>query len=176
MPNITALARVSGTEGVLTWQPYTLDTSKGFLTKVEVAYQRALTSTNMCPPIESAKVITVAVNQTVYPASSLIAEEEYCFAVRAWTSAGSSGFSTQQILPREYLHGLIVIIKLKLVTNDDFVFAVSNPSLFQVRFQLPPGVFCTEYIVSPSLGTYALVVFYNTLCLRRGVLHQRLLT
>ena len=36
--------------------------------------------------------------------------------------------------------------------NHNFfsLFAVSNPSLFQVRFQLPPGVFCNDYIVSTS--------------------------
>ena len=101
MPNITALARVTGTDGVLTWQPYTLDTSKGFLTKVEVAYQKAAPNIKVCPSIEGAKVIIVGVNQSTYRFSDLVAEEEYCVAVRAWTAAGSSGYSTQQILTRE---------------------------------------------------------------------------
>lgn len=101
MPNITALARLTGTEAVLTWQPYTLDSSKGFLTKVELAYQAVPVTSKQCPSIDTAKVISIPVNQSMYNFQDLEPEEEYCVAVRGWTSMGTSGYSTQQRLPRK---------------------------------------------------------------------------
>ena len=101
--NITALARLSGTRAILTWQPYTLDTSKGFLTKVEVAYQIIPVTSTRCPSLDSAKVISVNINESRYTFTDLQAEDEYCVAVRAWTARGSSQYSEVQRLPCKLL-------------------------------------------------------------------------
>lgn len=103
MPNITALARLSGTRGILTWQPYTLDTSKGFLTKIEVSYLVVPVTSSRCPSLDNAKIIRIEVNESRYTFTDLQAEEEYCVAVRAWTATGSSPYSEVQRLPRKYI-------------------------------------------------------------------------
>ena len=91
MPNITALARLSGKRGVLTWQPYTLDTSKGFLTNIEVYYQSVPVTSTGCPSSldRSAKIIQVGTNESRYVFTELLAEEEYCVAVKAATAVGN---------------------------------------------------------------------------------------
>ena len=91
VPNITALARLSGKRGVLTWQPYTLDTSKGFLTNIEVYYQSVPVTSTGCPSLldRSAKIIRVGANESRYVFTDLLAEEEYCVAVRAGTAIGN---------------------------------------------------------------------------------------
>ena len=115
VPNITALARLSGTRGILTWQPYTLDTSKGFLTKIEVSYLIVPVTSIRCPSsLDSAKIIRIEVNESRYTFADLQAEEEYCVAVRAWTATGPSPYSEVQRLPRKYIiiEGLGLICKL----------------------------------------------------------------
>ena len=91
VPNITALARLSGKRGVLTWQPYTLDTSKGFLTNIEVYYQSVPVTSTGCPPSldRSAKIVRVGTNESRYVFTELLAEEEYCVAVKAGTAVGN---------------------------------------------------------------------------------------
>ena len=91
VPNITALARLSGKRGVLTWQPYTLDTSKGFLTNIEVYYQSVPVTSTGCPSSldRSAKIIRVGANESRYVFTELLAEEEYCVAVKAGTAIGN---------------------------------------------------------------------------------------
>lgn len=101
MPNITALARLSGTDAIVTWEPYTLDTAKGFLTKVELAYQSVPVTTRDCPAFNNQKVITINVNQSAYNFNDLQAEKEYCVAVRASTAIGSSEYSVRRKLPCE---------------------------------------------------------------------------
>ena len=101
MPNVTALARLSGTDAIVTWEPYTLDTAKGFLTNVELAYQSVPVTTRDCPAFSNPKVITINVNQSAYNFTDLQAEEEYCVAVRASTATGSSEYSVRQKLPCE---------------------------------------------------------------------------
>ena len=107
VPNITALARLSGTRGVLTWQPYTLDTSKGFLTKFEVSYLTVPATVTGCPSsLNNAKIIRVEVNETRHIFTELQAEEEYCVAVKAWTAAGQSPSSEVQRLPCKFIEKL----------------------------------------------------------------------
>ena len=148
-PNITALARLSGTRGILTWQPYTLDTSKGFLTKLEVSYLTVPATSTGCPSsLNNAKIIRVGVNEIRYIFTELQAEEEYCVAVKAWTTAGSSPSSEVQRLPCKF-----IIVEYNFVDHgmsfcNHLTTAVSEATLFQVRFQLRDGVFCNSYIVS----------------------------
>jgi hypothetical protein len=104
VPNITALARLSGKRGVLTWQPYTLDTSKGFVTNIEVYYQNVPVSSTGCPSSldsRSAKFIRVGVNESRYIFTELLAEEEYCVAVKAGTAAGNMSSEVHR-LPCKY--------------------------------------------------------------------------
>ena len=99
MPNITALARQSGKAAVVTWQPYTLDTSKGFLTKVELAIQNVSVNTKQCPSVNNKTNVTnVNVNESYYRFSDLHPEKEYCVSMRAWTANGSSEYSMPQKL------------------------------------------------------------------------------
>ena len=110
VPNITTLARLSGTDGLLAWYPYTLDTSKGFLTKLEVSYLTVPVTSRGCPQsLDNAKTISVAVNESGYKFTQLQAEEEYCVAVKAWTAAGPGPSSEVMRLPRECISGVCVL-------------------------------------------------------------------
>lgn len=154
VPNITALARVSGTGAILTWQSYTLDTSKGFLTKVEVAYQSVPVTTTTCPTItdvSGAKVIRVdPPDETMYNFADLQAEQEYCVAVRAWTATGSRGYSDALRLPCKSAYTIGMSLYISTCTLFLFL-VVSESSLFQIRFQLPEGVVCRDFIVSYNI-------------------------
>lgn len=104
VPNITALARLSGKDGVLTWQPYSLDTSKGFLTDVEVIYKSVPVSSTGCPgTLDRPNIISINSTESRYVFTYLEAEEEYCIAVRASTAKGSSQYSEVQRLPCKLL-------------------------------------------------------------------------
>lgn len=132
MPNITTLARLSGTEAVVAWQPYTLDTAKGFLTTVELAYQSVPVTSRNCPTFNNPKVININVNQSMYRFTDLQAEEEYCVAVRGTTAIGPSEYSVQQKLPCKVFKMLERSIKLIItILCDCSVRIFSLPSSFQ---------------------------------------------
>ena len=87
-------------------------------------------------------------NEIRYIFTELQAEEVYCVAVKAWTTAGSSPSSEVQRLPCKF-----IIVEYNFVDHgmsfcNDLTTAVSEATLFQVRFQLRDGVFCNSYIVS----------------------------
>lgn len=101
VPAINTVARLSGPNGIISWNSITPANARGFLTSIELAYEPSeRTGSNECPSLDSSKHVVSFRDDmfNLYEISSysipdLIPDEEYCVAIQASTSAGSSGYS-----------------------------------------------------------------------------------
>jgi hypothetical protein len=101
VPSVTAVARLSGANGIIGWDSITPEKARGFLTTIQVAYETSdRGESDACPMLTAAKEV-VTFNDTydlneisTYSIPDLIPDKEYCFAVQASTSAGPSGYSS----------------------------------------------------------------------------------
>ena len=98
------MARRSGSDGVIAWQPISPDDANGHLTMISIAYQIVERGSITCPSIDLSSpstgtiTLTEQLDRSEFDLTSLQADSEYCIAIQASTIIGDSGYSEEQRL------------------------------------------------------------------------------